>query len=130
MLSLKKAIAILFLILFVFARTEAAELLKLPLLIHHYLEHHEEDNAVSFVDFLHQHYHEHAAHPSANHEHEKLPFKSHDLGFLQTSFVCERATFLIPEIVIQLPTRRNSSFKSTFFSSPFLSLIWQPPKSS
>ena len=105
------------------------ELLKLPVLIHHYLEHHD-DAGISFADFLHKHYDEENSHPSPNNEHEKLPFKSHDLGFSQTTLVLQSPAVFELKIGNLLSTKINISYSEGFYSSSILSRIWQPPKSS
>jgi len=52
----KKGIIIFFLLSFLSANTAFGEVLKLPLLIHHYFEHSQEDNDNSIIDFLAKHY--------------------------------------------------------------------------
>jgi hypothetical protein len=53
---MKKVIAMFFLFSFLSANTAFGEVLKLPLLIHHYIEHTQEDNDNSIIDFLAKHY--------------------------------------------------------------------------
>jgi hypothetical protein len=127
---LKKLTAISFMLFFLCANTEIGQLLKLPVLVHHYLEHHDDDDAgISLTDFLHKHYDEEKSHPSPGNEHEKLPFKSYDLGFLQTTLVFQ------PPVDFELNSDKPSATKATisysegFYSSSILSRIWQPPKS-
>jgi len=117
------------LLIFLFANTELGQLLELPVLIHHYTKHHHDDAGMSFLNFLHKHYLEEKSHPSANNEHEKLPFKSHDFGFLQSNIMVH------PAIVFDLKTNQPVLIKvpiiyaEAFISSTLLSRIWQPPKS-
>jgi len=127
---LKKLTAISLLLFFLFANTEMGELLKLPVLIHHYLEHHDDDAGISFAGFLHKHYDEENSHPSPNNEHQKLPFKSHDLGFSQTTLVFQSPAVFELKIGNLLSTKINISYSEGFYSSSILSRIWQPPKSS
>lgn len=127
--QVKKLIAISFMLSFLFAYTQAGELLKLPFLIHHYLDHHDSDAGEFLLDFLYKHYSEPHTHAPGNGDHEKLPFKSHTVGFLQTSFVFHRSMLFLPELCPALPKKRSGISNAIFFSSPFLSLIWQPPKS-
>lgn len=126
---LKKLTAISFLLIFLFANTEIRQLLKLPVLIHHYLEHHDDDGGVSFADFLHKHYNEENSHPSTNNEHEKLPFKSHDLGFTQTTLVFQSPVGFELQTDKPASTKEKISYSEVFYSSSILSRIWQPPKS-
>lgn len=126
---LKKITAILFLLIFLLANTEMGQLLKLPVLVHHYLEHHDDDAGNSFVDFLHKHYAEQKTHPSANNEHEKLPFKSHDLGFSQTILSYQPPVEFEFKIDKPIPIKENIIYSTAFHSSSALANIWQPPKS-
>lgn len=117
------------LLIFLFANTEIGQLLKLPVLIHHYFEHHNGKAGISLADFLDKHYGDDNSHPSPNNEHKKLPFKSHDLGFLQITLVFQ------PPGGFELQTGKPASSKEKicytegFYSSSISSRIWQPPKS-
>jgi len=126
---LKRLTAISFLLILLCANTETGQLLKLPGLIHHYLEHHKDDAGISFADFLHKHYDEEKNHPSHNNEHEKLPFKSHDLGFSQTTLVYQPMTGFEFKTDKPASTKGSVNYSTDFYSSSFLSRIWQPPKS-
>jgi hypothetical protein len=126
---LKKIAAISFLFVFLCAHTQVGQLLKLPVLLHHYLAHEEEDDhTTSFVDFLDQHYLEGSSHSSTDNEHQKLPFKSVDFSFAQSNFIIEAPfTFTVkPDKPI---SKINSIYSEIFFSSSISSKIWQPPKS-
>lgn len=124
---LKKLTAISFLLIFLCANTEMGQLLKLPVLIHHYLEHHDDDEGVSFVNFLHKHYYEENSHPSPNNEHEKLPFKSHELGFSQATFIYQPPVGFELQIE-KLISKVNIIYSTAFHQTSILSRIWQPPK--
>ena len=126
---LKKWTAISFLLIFLCANTELGQLLKLPALIHHYLEHEEDDAGISFISFLHKHYDEEKSHSSANNEHEKLPFKSHDLGFSQATFIFQTPVGFELQVDKTVIIKENISYSTPFYSSSLLSRIWQPPKS-
>jgi hypothetical protein len=126
---LKKLIAISFLLIFVCANTEIGQLLKLPVLIHHYLEHHQDDTVVSFADFLHKHYDEENSHSSPNNEHEKLPFKSHDLGFSQTILAYQAPLEFQFKVDRPISKKENINYSTASYSAYTLANIWQPPKS-
>lgn len=125
---LKKLIAISFLSIFLCANTELGQLLKLPVLIHHYLEHHDDDAGVTLADFLHKHYDEENAHTSSNNEHEKLPFKSHTFSFSQTTLVFQLPVRFELNPDKPLSTKVIINYSEGFYSSSILSRIWQPPK--
>jgi hypothetical protein len=106
------------------------QLLKLPVLIHHYLEHHNAVNGVSFAAFLHEHYSDHHNHPSANGEHEKLPFKNCDFSSLQAISFCEPPVSFQFETIKPIAVKEKTSYEIPFYSSLSFSSIWQPPKTS
>jgi hypothetical protein len=101
----------------------------LPVLIHHYLEHHDDDASTSFAGFLNKHYNEENSHPSENNEHEELPFKSNDLGFSQTTLVFQPADSFEFQTDKPVSSKEKISYSEGFYSSSILSRIWQPPKS-
>jgi hypothetical protein len=126
---LKKLAAISFLLIFLCANTAIGQLLKLPVLIHHYLEHHDGDAGISFADFLYKHYTEEKPHPSENGEHENLPFKNYDPGLSQTSLLFQSPIGFELKAVNPISAKVNISYSEGFYSSSILSRIWQPPKS-
>lgn len=101
----------------------------MPVLIHHYLEHDEDDAHLSFFQFLHEHYNEHHDDATKSNDHENLPFKSHDLGFSQTTLAYQ------PLIAFEFKTdklisaKENIIYSSAFHPTSIASRIWQPPKS-
>lgn len=110
--------------------TELGQLLKLPVLLHHYIVHNEEEgNSTSFVAFLYEHYVEENSHSSTNNEHHKLPFKSFDFSFAQTNFICEQPFNLKIKPDKIIPSKENILYSEAFSSSTVSSNIWQPPKS-
>jgi len=125
---LKKLTTILFLFTILCANTGLGELLKLPVFIHHYFAYHDTDDSDSLIEFLHQHYDEDHAHAAANNEHKDLPFKSHNVGFLQTTpGYHQPASF---EFIIEKPTVASKKFiyLSAFYTSSTYAIIWQPPR--
>ncbi|MEO8117247.1 MAG: hypothetical protein ABI653_06315 [Bacteroidota bacterium] len=125
---MKKFFAILFLFLYLFSTTELSQLLKMPLLVQHFMEHREMNSEITFWQFLNMHY---ATGDVKNTEHEKdtqLPFKAHD------NCVASISNVYLPtqKISITKPVRilENKHFKTPeqFLLSTFLSNIWQPPR--
>ncbi|MCX6182126.1 MAG: hypothetical protein NT150_09385 [Bacteroidetes bacterium] len=72
---MKKLLAISLLSLYLLTLTEVGQLIKLPLLVDHFIEHKEKDQNLSLLDFLAMHY-SHSHTPDA--DDLKLPFKSHN----------------------------------------------------
>lgn len=110
--------------------TEAHQLLKLPVLLHHYFDHKETNNTISILDFISKHYGEDNSKTSHNHndEHEKLPFKSNDCGVVHASLVyCDHFSF---NFTYHVPvfSKETIAYDDNFNGSSLLVNIWQPPK--
>jgi len=126
----KKVIAIFFLFSFLSANTVFGEVLKLPLLVHHYLEHTQEDSDNSIIVFLAKHYgadiNHH--HNDSHHDHDRLPFKTTNVHSVQV--VCFQPLFIefsknIPEKELKIPILQQQNYSNTYLNS-----IWQPPQFS
>lgn len=125
---MRKWAAIFVLVLHVMATTECSELLKLPVLVQHFMEHRSEEGDVSFVNFMKMHYAKEEHHHEPNHNHQ-LPFKSHEGCINLNILIC---------LIQPLPVSGNNLFphspyyfiapEETFQASAHLSAIWQPPK--
>ncbi len=127
-MPLRKLTAILLLLIFMCANTEIGQLLKFPVLIHHYVEHHKVDTSISFTDFLQKHYTEENSHPSTNNEHEKLPFKSQDVGFSLTTLIYQSPVSFELPFTKPASSKEKNIYSSNFYSSAILTKIWQPPR--
>ena len=128
---MKKIVSILFLLIFLAANTELHQLLRLPVLIHHYLEHRQEKPNTSYVDFLADHYADHQTHSDNNHhDHENLPFKTSDCATAHNSMAFVNQT----QFLVQRPNTFQDKvlpiYDGGICVSAFLSTIWQPPKIS
>ena len=115
-------LAIFFFLTGYIPKADYEELVKFPALLVHY-QFHTTEEAISFVEFLIEHYSEHAA---QDQEHQNLPFHQHDhctggilfsIPFFSVSFLAipllNNSTYHLPKI---------NSFTTSFFVS-----IWQPP---
>lgn len=116
--------------------SEAYQLLKLPLLVHHFHEHNAENPAMSFAEFWAMHYLQSSAPPPlashAGHSHDadpedaQLPFKHHTCSAFQIA-VDDRHDDIE---MISLPEHDVYQGFSpiSFYASDCLADIWQPPK--
>ncbi len=126
---MKKIIAISLLSIHLIATTELYQLLKLPILVEHLIEHKLQDNNITIFEFLSMHY---ALEDIRDADYERdmqLPFKTHNHlnqvdcnASLPQYYVYVVA---IPDIMHQQKTPFYNSF---FINSVYLSSIWQPPK--
>jgi len=130
--AVKRIIAISLLFIFLFANTELRQFFAMPTLVEHYIEHKQENSTVTFLDYLSQHYSGDIKHNHNNNhgDHEKLPFKTHDFGKIQSSssFVNHIQFSILRPIVF-----RGSVFPIYNGGGYFPALqdnIWQPPKIS
>jgi hypothetical protein len=126
---LKKTIAILFLAIYLLCSTQLKELLKLPILVEHFIEHKQLDTKISFIEFLCMHY-AHGNVKDADYEKDmKLPFKSaENSSQSSTSFYLPSPNFK-PEIIVHFTEgKQQFSLYNFTYSSAFLSAIWQPPR--
>jgi hypothetical protein len=128
---LKKLIAISFLFVFLTANTELHQLLKLPVLIHHYLSHHQDEQDKSFLHFLSDHYSSTPEHSdNDHHEHDNLPFKTNDCATAHVSIAFVNLTpFTISRPII-FQDKVSPIYNGGFYSASVISNIWQPPKIS
>jgi hypothetical protein len=127
---LKKAIAILFLSSYLFSTTQLRELLKLPLLIQHYIEHKAENNNITFLGFLDMHY-AHGDVKDADYDKDmKLPFKTITLNTVALVYCYQpNSTFSCIKQIFTTLSKQKFPTTSVHFSSSHLDAIWQPPRS-
>lgn len=127
---MQKLLVILFFCAYLTATTELHQLLRLPLLIEHYLQHRAQDASLDFIAFLKLHYSDNAHADSDAQEDRQLPFKSHDschgyvtvVGILQPIpvFHCKPVSYTEPV--------RHRLRPDSFLIASHLATIWQPPK--
>ncbi|MFY8025179.1 MAG: hypothetical protein ACOVNO_07515 [Sediminibacterium sp.] len=126
---MRKRIAILFLSIYLCSTTEAHELLKIPVVFQHFIEHQQEDPQISVIQFLHIHYLQGDVKDKDYDRDMQLPFKT------AGEFFASSATPFVPlnaQIVIQYPEDANnivwSQQTTPFLFSAYQVNIWQPPK--
>ncbi|MFN7044318.1 MAG: hypothetical protein ACK4M1_03910 [Flavobacterium sp.] len=119
---------IVYILIFVFmcANTSIGQLLKVPNLIEHYIEHKNELTTVSisFIDFIESHYSKNAENNPE--EHQDLPFKTFEISS-NVFFLVATTNFQIQSVKALISSKQkffyNKSFKSHLIDS-----IWLPPK--
>lgn len=120
---MRSVVAILLLVLIVSTQTPAGQLLKLPLLIEHFIKHQKQDSS-SLIGFLADHYTTH--HNDADRpEDEQLPFKNsivHSIGYAIVPSAI-KANIFIP-----LPTDMKFSFLDAYVPQQHLTRIFHPPR--
>lgn len=131
-MEMKKLLAIFFLSIYLVSTTELCELLKLPLLVEHYIEHSQENPELSIGAFLIRHYNNHLKDHPLNDDYEqdlKLPFMRLS-DVLNFCFVYSGPTYYeLKGAVSNIAKTQPVAFNISYPKNIFLSTIWQPPKS-
>lgn len=128
---MRKRIAILFLSIYLCSTTEAHELLKIPVVFQHFIEHQQEDPQISPIQFLQIHYMQGDVKDKDYDRDMQLPFKT------AGEFFTSSATPFIPlNAHIDIQYRDEpiqiiwSLHQPAFIFSAYQVNIWQPPKMS
>lgn len=123
---LKKSIAIFLVSLYLLSISEFNQLLKLPLLVQHFIEHQMEDESLTFCDFLGMHYAHVNQKNNDDAKDKKLPFKTNHANIISNFVALELA---IDEIKIN-QSESQLTFANLICSIPLIytSSIFQPPK--
>lgn len=112
------------------AQTELHQLLKLPVLISHFMEHRAVNPHISLGSFLALHYLNAPIHDDDYERDQQLPFKASDC---MTSQVHSTAPVLT-SIELQHPQPEapiaHNGYYRCFLPTPGTAEIWQPPKLS
>lgn len=121
--SVKKVISIVLLLVLFVSNTEFHQLMKVPVLISHYLEHRQNDRSLTFTDFVLAHYMDGHSHDQ---EHRHLPFKSHECQHMLLLAFPEANA--VQQIALQDPVNEVPVYNEGIYSSAALNAIWQPPQ--
>jgi hypothetical protein len=124
---MKKCFAIVLLSIFMCANTSIGQLLKIPNLIEHYIDHKNDSStsSISFVDYLVIHYSKNAE----NHlDHQDLPFKTFDTS-TSSLFVFTHFNYQIPVVKSWVSNQKLFLYCESFQSN-LIPSIWLPPKIS
>ena len=113
------------------ATTELYQLLKLPFLVEHFMEHKEKNKDITLAEFLYLHYAQGDVKDADYEEDMKLPFKSHS-NSVTSSIVDAVANTVLKIVIHPKPNFVQSKViiisEEAFFASSYHSNIWQPPK--
>ncbi len=128
--QLKKGVLIALLSLFVFANTELGQLIRVPVLIHHYFEHLEENPKESIFEFISEHYQAHILHPDDKHgDHQRLPFKTTHLTVLNIPLITEsESIYFVLHDSITIPEKKQFFKTIDTYRFETKSGVWQPPQ--
>lgn len=128
---MKRIIAIFFLFTFISANTPFGEVIKLPALIHHYLEHEQLQGNISFLSFLKEHYTNPGSHPDLpHHHHDNLPLKSLNVHSTSVVNFCSKPQVVFERHFFEVDKTNIPSYQKGNYINNYLSQIWQPPRLS
>lgn len=113
------------------ANTEIGQLLKIPTLIQHFTEHHDDDLDISFADFIDFHYNNDKQHSDTDKhdKHQNLPFKTINTN-VNTILAFESQTAFSFRKLTIISLNRTVPFSQDFYISSVFASIWLPPKLS
>lgn len=116
--------------MYLLTTTDAYQLLKMPMIFKHFVEHRKADKNISFLKFLDMHYMHGSPKDKDYRKDMQLPFKtSGDFTFVLVSeFVPLNQNFSITAPV-QLVADKKVAIESDELLPSYLASIWQPPKS-
>lgn len=122
---MKKYFALILLSIFMCANTSIGQLLKIPNLIEHYIDHNNDScvNSISFIDYLILHYSKNAEN---NLEHQDLPFKTFDTSG-SSLFVFSHFNYQISPVKTLVSYSKLFLYNESFQSNS-IAAIWLPPK--
>ncbi|RTL60890.1 MAG: hypothetical protein EKK37_01690 [Sphingobacteriales bacterium] len=123
----RKLAAILFLFVLISSNSELHQLLKIPALISHFIEHKKADHSISFIAFLKLHYKETREIDKDHDRDMQLPFKADNCSFL-TLTLYQHKTSIELNNKEQMISKQHLSVDDQFVSSQVLNSIWQPPR--
>ena len=104
----------------------------MPTLLHHYLEHHDENNNdrndIGFLDFLQKHYNQNNHSDSDKNNHNDLPFKTIDCHSLNTVIALLQQNVFTIHTTFSFSSKNVAFYKEQHYISKSFGNIWQPPK--
>lgn len=126
---MRKGIAILFLTIYFCTVTEAHELLKLPVVFQHFIEHKSENQQLTVFQFLKIHYGQQNVKDDDYARDMQLPFKTSGEFFSSsvTAFVPLNASIELSNPTVFSPTEWKGYQPPQLYSNYQVN-IWQPPK--
>ena len=125
---MKRVIAGILLLTIIISETEFRQLLKLPVLFSHFLEHKTSDKRITAVEFLGMHYFN--GHDDDNDEDRdnQLPFKSTGSTMLTGASVTLPALLAVSAPVKLVTENPLPGYRPAGFHASPLADIWQPPR--
>ncbi|MEI6266031.1 MAG: hypothetical protein WCP74_13095 [Sphingobacteriia bacterium] len=126
---MKRSISIFILAIYLLGATDAYQLLKLPLFVHHFITHHQENPQLSLAGFIKIHYLDPVVIDDDYAQDMQLPFKTHETDSCFVSAVTmplQKISIEAPSLPLPLITY-SSIVQTRYYYQPMVN-IFQPPK--
>lgn len=123
---MRRITAIFFFTIVLVSQTPLQQLLKLPVLFQHYMEHKDPAN-LSFLDYIEEHYFNGNPRDEDYPRDQQLPFRTAGVILIGTTVDLPVQASVEPAPVVYVD-RSYSLELSTSFTSRHASEIWQPPR--
>lgn len=124
---MKKRAAYIFLAIYLLGATELNQLLKMPLLIEHYMEHKLDNGNLSLLSFMYMHYVGDDGDATDEQKDQNLPFKSAHFQ-MQNTVVFFVFKYEIPKIFVSNNRSVWPVMQSNSLSTIALGSLFRPPR--
>lgn len=124
---MRQLFAIGMMTVYLLSQTEFHQLVKIPLLLEHYVEHRTESPEMSFLDFLAMHYLHGSPQDHDFAKDQRLPFKSSDCNTVAIPAVLPTTEITLPAW-IYFTDRIQEALHAEPVRSRASAEIWQPPR--
>jgi hypothetical protein len=106
--------------------TSVREVIKAPQLVLHFLQHHQLNAEISFIDFLEMHYLGQDLDDNDDEEDMKLPFKKIDGHHIISVGVPAEKFILLKAVCLNIYTRKTFNYTNCY-SNPAFGSLFRPP---
>ncbi|MCX2493929.1 hypothetical protein OQX63_10625 [Pedobacter sp. PF22-3] len=106
--------------------TSVREVIKAPQLVLHFLQHHQLNAEISFIDFLEMHYLGQDLDDNDDEEDMKLPFKKIDGHHIISVGVPEEKFILLKAVCLNIYIRKSFDYTNCY-SNPDFGSLFRPP---
>ena len=120
--------AIIFLLIYLVVNTEFHQVLKIPVLVSHYNEHHQQNRDIRFFDFIELHYLGNDVRDADYEKDQQLPFKNSHCIQSSISITTPPEKLSAPNIPLVALTQKNLTPPLSLAALSCCYSIWQPPK--
>ncbi|RFM28511.1 hypothetical protein [Deminuibacter soli] len=108
--------------------TALNQLLKLPVLVAHYIEHQHRDSHISVLDFLSMHYWGKDINDNDDDRDRQLPFKTVDMHSLHCSFVPLLKPIALKQREDHCTVINYPAIKDQYLPDPARASLFRPPR--